>query len=127
MYTSNLFGGIFGRAPRRDGSYARAIRGNAECPVVLTRALLTHRSNIAEFFRIAPIFDEIQRDSSPAGNGEDIIFSYVVRNRSGRLNRIHAVPKIELDDTDSLNGRDRAGHIAHRSRLMRACAVWLKA
>lgn len=117
--------GIFGRAPRHDGSYARAIRGEAECPVVLTRAVLTHRSNFAEFFRLAPMFDEIQRNSQPHGNGEDIIFSYVAMNRSGRKNRIHSVAKLELPDTDSMNGRDRAAHVAHRSRVLRACEAWL--
>lgn len=116
--------GIFGRAPRRDGSYARAVRGDAEVPVVLTRALVTDRSNFAEFFRYAPIFDGIQRDSSPAGNGEDIIFSYVARNRLGQPNRIYSLPKIELDDHDAMNGRDRAAHVAHRSRLLRACELW---
>ncbi len=57
--------GVFGRAPKWDGSYAKNIVGNGNVPVVLTRVLLAHRRYAAEFFQVAPAFEAIQRDGRP--------------------------------------------------------------
>jgi hypothetical protein len=122
----DIIHGVFGRAPKHDGSYARNVGGNAEVPVVLTRVLMAHRRYAAEFFQYAPRFTDIQRDGKPAGNGEDIIFSYVARRASGRLNRVHRVPVNELPAPHSIHGRNWKAHVAHRSRLLRACEAWLK-
>jgi hypothetical protein len=119
--------GVFGRAPKRDGSYAKDVRGNSNAPVVLTRVLLAHRRHAAEFFQVAPAFEHIQRHSRPLGNGEDIIFSYVARRSSGRLNRVHDLFVLELPAPDAIHSRNWAAHIAHRSRLLRACEDWLAA
>ena len=118
--------GIFGRKPRSDGSYAVNIRGNADSPIVLTRALIVHRRYAAEFFRVAPRFSELQRRGLPVGNGEDIIFSYMVRHQSGRMNRTHDVPVIDLPAPHPIHGRDSRAHVAHRTRLLRACEAWLQ-
>jgi hypothetical protein len=119
--------GVFGRTPKRDGSYAHNIQGDADVPVVLTRVLLAHRRYAAEFFQVAPTFDHIQRDGRPAGNGEDIIFSYVARRSSGRLNRVHHIPVRELPAPHAIHSRNWAAHVAHRTRLLRACEDWLAA
>lgn len=118
--------GVFGRAPKPDGSYARNIGGNADSPVVLTRVLLAPRRYASQFFQVAPTFDDIQLNGRPSGNGEDIIFSYVARRASGRLNRVHHVAVNELPAPHSIHGRSWKQHIAHRTRLMRACEAWLK-
>jgi hypothetical protein len=123
----DILHGVFGRAPKRDGSYAQNIQGNADAPVVLTRVLLSHRRYASEFFQVAPVFDEIQRDGRPVGNGEDIIFSYVARRASGRLNRVHDIPVHELPAPHAIHGRNWAAHVAHRTRLLRACEDWLAA
>ncbi len=117
--------GVFGRAPQPDGSYALKLAGDAEVPIVLTRVLLTARRYAAQFFEAARAFDGIQRDGSPAGNGEDILFSYVVRRESGSLHRIHRVPVHELPAPHSIHIRDRNAHVTHRTRLLRACESWL--
>jgi hypothetical protein len=95
--------------------------------VVLTRVLLANRRHAAEFFQVAPAFEHIQRHSRPMGNGEDIIFSYVARRSSGRLNRVHDLFVLELPAPDAIHSRNWAAHIAHRSRLLRACEDWLAA
>ena len=117
--------GIFGRAPRPDGGYDFAEVDGGEAPVVLTRALVASRRYAAAFFRDASRFEAIQRDSRPSGNGEDIIFSYSVMRRTGRLNRIHHLPVHELPSPDPIHRRDAAAHLEHRGRLMRACEAWL--
>lgn len=121
----DIIHGIFGRAPKPDGSYARNVNGNAEVPVVLTRVLIAHPRYAVEFFQHASRFDDIQRDGKPTGNGEDIIFSYVARRASGRLNRVHRVPVNELPAPHSIHGRNWKAHVAHRFRLLRACEAWL--
>ena len=118
--------GVFGRAPKWDGSYAKNIVGTGNVPVVLTRVLLAHRRYAAEFFTVAPAFDAIQRDSHPFGNGEDIILSYTARSSSGRLNRVHDIPVRELPAPHAMHGRSWAAHIAHRTRLLQACEAWLQ-
>jgi len=118
--------GVFGRNARADGSYAQSVSGDADVSVVLTRVLFTHRRYAARFFEIAPRFAEIQRDSQPAGNGEDILFNYVVQKSSGRLNRIHNIAVTELPAEHAIYQRNLNAHAAHRTRLMRACAEWLK-
>ncbi|MCA9270488.1 MAG: glycosyltransferase [Planctomycetales bacterium] len=122
----DIIHGVFGRAPKPDGSYARNIGGDADSPVVLTRVLVAHRRYASQFFQVAPAFDDIQQGGKPVGNGEDIIFSYVARKASGRLNRVHRVAVNELPAPHSIHGRNWKGHVAHRTRLLRACEAWLK-
>jgi len=45
---------------------------------------------------------------------------------SGRLNRVHRVAVNELPAPHSIHGRNWKGHVAHRTRLLRACEAWLK-
>ncbi len=123
---SAVIHGVFGRTPKPDGSYARNVQGDAEVPVVLTRVLLAHRRYAASFFKVAPMFTEIQSGGRPAGNGEDILFSYIARRDSGRLNRVHRVAVTELPAPHSIHGRNWQSHINHRTRLLRACEAWLQ-
>lgn len=117
---ADILHSIFGRAPKADGSYARTMTGPAEAPIVLTRVLIAHRRYCAEFFRHVAGFDAIQYESRPLGNGEDIIFSYVVRRLAGRLHRLHRLPVCELPAPHAIHGREK-GHVAHRTILLRAC------
>lgn len=118
--------GVFGRASRPDGSYARPVQGDMHVPIVLTRVLLADRRYAARFFDVAVRFASIQQEALPEGNGEDILFSYTVRSESGRLNRVHGVPVTELPSPDSIHRRNWQAHIAHRTRLLRACEAWLQ-
>ncbi len=122
----DIIHGVFGRAPKPDGSYARNFGGDVESPIVLTRVLVAHRRYASRFFQVAPAFDEVQREGQPAGNGEDIIFSCVAMRESGRLNRVHRIAVNELPAPHSIHGRNWKGHVAHRTRLLRACEAWLK-
>ena len=121
----DIIHGVFGRAPKPDGSYARNIGGDAESPIVLTRVLVADRRYASQFFQVAPTFDEVQREGKPAGNGEDIIFSYVAMSQSGRLNQVHRVAVNELPAPHSIHGRNWKLHVAHRTRLLNACEKWL--
>lgn len=121
----SILHGVFGRSPKPDGSYATLHTGNADVPVVLTRMLLARRPYAAAFFVTAPQFASIQRSSEPFGNGEDIIFSYVAQKISGKLNKIHAVSTSELSAEHAIHRRYAAGHLAHRTRVLRACSRWL--
>ena len=118
--------GVFGRTPKPDGSYSRSVQGDADVPFVLRRVLLAHRRYAARFFEVASQFAEIQREGQPAGNGEDILFSYAAHQASGRLNRVHRVEVTDLPSPHSIHGRNWQAHIHHRTRLLRACEAWLQ-
>lgn len=117
--------GLFGRRPKPDGSYAidHDMR-NGEVEVVLTRALVVSKKLLAAFFLYLPDFDEVQRDSRPHGNGEDIILSYVAMRESCSANRTYHFNKRELPAPHAIHAR--SGHGSHRTRLMRFCENWLK-
>lgn len=119
----DILHGVFGRAPKPDGTYKINLLGDTEAPMVLARALLSHRRHFSTFFQELPVFENMQRDTIPFGNGEDIILSYVVRAQSGRLNRIHAVGVEELPCPDPIYARP--GHHGHRTRLLQFCEGWL--
>jgi hypothetical protein len=118
--------GLFGRRPKADGAYDPRNVANDDVPVVLTRALVAARRYAADFFDVASEFESIQRDGKPAGNGEDILFSYTAMRYTGRLNRVHRLPVAELPAPHSIHGRNWSAHLAHRSRLLKACETWLK-
>jgi hypothetical protein len=115
--------GIFGRKPPPDGTYSWRCGAHGEVPVVLTRALLTHRRHIASFFQVAPRFTDIQENSIPYGNGEDIIFSYAALRGSGKMNRAHDLPVIELPAPHAIS--THPGHDAHRTLITRRAQEWL--
>lgn len=117
--------GIFGRAPRRDGSYGRRISKSGRAPIVLTRALITKRVYGADFFRYCTQFADLQQKGNPLGNGEDIIFSYVVMHESGKLNHIHRFPFTELPSPYAIHDRNWQEHRSHRTLIMEACEKWL--
>ena len=117
----DILHGIFGRMPDAFGRYLIEDRIEASVPIVLTRALLAHRRYALQFFEFAPAFEELQRRGRPYGQGEDIIFSYAVMRRSGRLNRVHRLPVVELPSPNAINLRNRREHLAHRTLIMRAC------
>lgn len=121
-----LLHGVFWRKPKDDGSYAIFGKGEQETPIVLTRVLMAHRRYAAAFFIQAPRFARIQQGSEPFGNGEDIIFSYVARlGNQGRLHRTHDLPLTELPAPHGIHHRRLKQHMAHRTRVLRACEAWL--
>jgi len=123
----DILHGAFGRMPDALGLYVSRDADEEHVPIVLTRALLTHRRHAARFFELAPAFDELQRDRMPYGNGEDIIFSYSVMRQTGRLNRVHRIPVTSLPEPYALNLLDHGDHLAHRTAIMRACQAQLLA
>jgi len=115
--------GIFGRQPKADGSYARLVdKKDARVDVVLTRALVAHRDNAVRFFTYEHLFPML-KTATPVGNGEDIVFSYVAKAHSGKLNEVHAVAFNELPAPQSIHHRV-TGHWEHRTRVMRAASHW---
>jgi len=127
MREPDILHGIFGRAAKPDGSYARDIRGDSEAPIILTRALIAHRSHAAQFFVHLPEFMHLLQMGCPVGNGEDIVFSYVARRTAGRLHRVHRLTVEELPAPDPIHGRHWLRHVAHRTAVMQAAETWLAA
>jgi hypothetical protein len=122
----SILHGIFWRKPNSDGSYALFGKGDEETPIVLTRILMTRRLYAADFFHHLPWFAEIQKSSQPFGNGEDIIFSYIARlGAHGRLHQTHDLPVMELPAPHPIHQSDPQRHVAHRTKLLRACEHWL--
>ena len=115
--------GIFGRRPKKDGSYAESLVGNHDVPIVLTRALVASRDLVIKFLQCAPRFDDLQKGGIPNGNGEDIIFSYTAVKHSGELNRIYKLDVTELPAPDAIH--KRPNHLKHRTRIMKACQTWV--
>jgi hypothetical protein len=114
-----------GRRPKADGTYADTVR-SGPAPIVLTRCTMAHRAYFPDFFAAAPAFETIQREGNPAGNGEDILLSYVAQKTSGEMNAVHEVPVHELPAPHAIHQRDWYRHCAHRTKLMHACDAWLQ-
>lgn len=125
----DIIHGIFGRDPNPDGTYARgrlAGRGRSrDVCMVLTRAMIFRREYCGDFFSdLRSQFDPVQESGRPYGNGEDILLSYLVRKRTGRLNRIHGVSWKELPAPHAIY--TQRGHKQHRTRVLQACEEWLR-
>jgi len=116
--------GIFGRhlAPGPGYSYHRSPSG--PCPIVLTRAMICSREYAAWFFAALGRFRHLFDGSVPYGNGEDILLSYVAMAEYGQLNAAYDLPVKELPSNDAIC--KRAGHNAHRTRIVQACEMWLE-
>ena len=114
--------GLFGRRPSPDGSYNFRNAPSGECPIVLTGAAVVSRLNVCRMLMHLPEFAAIQSAGQPKGNGEDIIFSYVVRLYSGRMNRVHRLPMKPLPAPEAISRW--SGHAKHRTCVLRACEDW---
>jgi hypothetical protein len=115
--------GLDGRTPGPGGQYVYG-RTIGTCPIVLTRAMVFATHYAESFWTDARPFRAMLAEGNPPGNGEDIVFSYCVRKRSGKMNVVHDLPFTELPDTDAIHSRP--GHIEHRTRIVQACEEWLK-
>ncbi len=116
--------GLFGRRPSPDGSYNSRNAPAGECPIILTGALVVSRLNVYRMLIHLPDFAAIQAAGQPEGNGEDIIFSYVVRFYSGRMNRVHQLTAKPLPAPDAISRWP--GYAKHRTCVVRACEDWLR-
>jgi hypothetical protein len=123
----NCLHGRYGRKPTRNNGYAIAIEKDGRAPIMLTRAVMTHKQWPPLFFLVAPQFEELQRAGKPYGNGEDIIFSYAIRQQNGnKLHYVHKVPVQKLPAPYGIHHVQQQNHVAHRSRVVRACEKWLE-
>lgn len=121
----DILHGKHGRRPRlKDNSYADDIRGEEECPIVLTRVMMMHRKYASLFFLALERFRGMLEKSKPKGNGEDILMSYTVMKQTGRNNRVHKINMQELPAPEAIHGR-WGGHMKYRTNLMRACQEWI--
>jgi len=119
--------GIYGRRPDKNNFYAKLIT-QGRVPITLTRALLTHKQYFPFFFTAIPKFEHLMKDSKPYGNGEDIVYSYVVQKcNGGKEHYTHKLPvkKLPAPHPISARGAGRREHMRHRTRVMRACQDWL--
>jgi hypothetical protein len=114
--------GLYGRNGGQHYTYTNVM---GEVPIVLTRAMVFNRLYAGIFFNHIHYFDDLQVGSNPYGNGEDIIFSYIVRSVSGKLNKAYPLTCTQLSNKHSISGR--AGHKNHRTRVLQECEKWLAA
>lgn len=122
-FDPDVLHGKFGRKPKTDGTYAKDVVGNEECPIVLTRIMMMSQAIIPTFFKLLRSFKKAMDSAKPKGNGEDILMSYAAMKFSGRLNIIHDIQMKELPAPHAIHAR--AGHIKHRTALMQGLEKWL--
>jgi hypothetical protein len=111
---SSVLHGVQGCDPTPDNKYKEEI-WNGPADMVLTRICMTHRDYCMRYFAYASKFNVVQKDN--VGNGEDIIFSYMVKHLSGCKNQIHDAERNELTAEHSIH--HRTGHWQHRTDIMR--------
>jgi len=92
--------------------------------VVLTRCLLVSKRNCLSAFTFSLNFQDLPGE--PAGNGEDIILSYVSMHNGKQLNRTYRLPYQEHNDTDQNDApvaifRRWRHHLAHRTMVVNRC------
>lgn len=118
--------GFYGRRPGTALQYADPIvNADAEVEIVLTRIVALSRELALQTIAVLEHFQNIQENSEPHGNGEDIILSFVAMSASGRLNRVYATRNrvVELRAPHAISRRK--GHYEHRRRVLDACIEWL--
>jgi hypothetical protein len=106
--------GIVGRNTTADGYSKTPILG--PCEIVLTRGVIASVKYCAAVLSYALPFDA-DLNGSPKGNGEDIIFSLMVRHYSQRFNMAHSLPIAELPAIDSIHHRIK-NHFEYRSKVV---------
>ncbi len=123
----NRIHGLFGRTPRRDGTYAQSYdHYTGACDIVLTRCMIVSSELLRRFMVDVQQFLHLQ--AVTYGNGEDIILSHVAKRYSGHPNMIWDYPREELSD-EGVSIWDREGrrkHQDHRTKVMHACQEWLR-
>ncbi len=114
---------LYGRDPDRQLRYCDRVR-TGEVTYALTGAALLSKRLVHLFFEHAPLVEELVREKSkPLWNGEDLFMSLVAIKANRRLNRAHALPRIELDLDDGgvappkISGL--AAHLDWRSQFSR--------
>ena len=114
-----------GRHPKSDGRYAKLTgKQEARVDVIVARALPGPKRNAARFFIHDSPFPML-KSGQPKGNGEDIVFSYVTKAYSGKLNEVHNLPFKELPAPQAIHHRV-SGHWEHRTRVMQATNHWFQ-
>ncbi len=107
---------LFGRNPSPDNTYAEIIQ-EGEAEISLTRCCLYNRQYALEFFKYKDLFTSLQHETF--GNGEDIIFSYMVYHLTGKKSKIHRLEHLNLPEPFAI--QYRANHKAFRTELMIMC------
>jgi hypothetical protein len=114
---------LHGRNPDEQNRYATYVvpkDGPLECDILLTRAACIDRRFVPAYFEA---LTQMKLTIDPAtGGGEDILFSYVVRSRTGK--RPLTVPGTfkELLAPHGIGSNYR--HFEHRTEIMRRCQQW---
>jgi Glycosyl transferase family 64 domain len=120
--------GLYPRVARPDGSYARWLNeepGYIGCQTIILagRTTMFSRSLLPAFFEvrtdpaIKSIRDQFEAQGGCPNNGDDIVMSYAAFWLSGRLNRGHNLPVIDLPAPHAVSAHRTHGRI--REQLMR--------
>ena len=59
--------------------YGKVPYKSKECDIVLTRLLVCDKELCNLFFKCKPLVENIYREGTPYGNGEDIVFSFIAK------------------------------------------------
>jgi hypothetical protein len=116
---------LHGRDPLEDNRYARRVDRVSvptECDIHLTRLACIHRRFAIRYFEVV---EETGFDPDPAaGGGEDILFSFVVRDLTGKRPVVLPGRYRDLLAPHAITSRD-GGQWGNRTRIMRWCQDWL--
>lgn len=110
--------GVLGRQPSGDGRYeAKDVFGKVE--ILIGRCVMGRRELFARALEFSYLVEDVQKQSSPYGNGEDLILSYSTLYYFNQMNYAYELPCRELKDHHAVS--NHVGHFEHRTRLMNHC------
>lgn len=110
--------GIRGRQRSSEGRYeAKNEFGKVE--MLIGRCIMGRRELFARALEFSYLVEDVQKQSSPYGNGEDLILSYSTLYHFNQMNYAYDLPFREMKDHNAVS--NQAGHFDHRTRLMNRC------
>jgi hypothetical protein len=101
-----------------DGNYAK-VPVYGQCPIVLTRAMITTPQMCALTLAHAKDFNK-EVGGEPVGNGEDILISFVATFLSNKPNKAYQIAVTELPADHSIFKRV-SNHYPHRTNVVKWC------
>lgn len=113
---------IHGKIPHSDGSYGKAIKpsigSEEECEIHLNRCICTSKSIIPSFFSF--LYKTKLSLDPKGGGGEDMIYSYAARVKTGLKPIALGVEFQNLDSREAISNRFGNQH-KNRTKIMKVC------
>ena len=114
--------GLNGRIPKADNTYGKSVK-EGKTHIVIGRTMLLKRTYCVDFFQIERDLEAQPNHSAPQGH-EDILMSYFVMSKSGRLNEILYSRYEDLPAPHAICDRDN--HYEQRTEFMQDCQKYFE-